>query len=122
MLGADAGIIEAGTDGMNVGGLPVFVLKNVGNAAVQNPRLSCAERGGMLPERTSAAARFDTNELHILIINERMEDARRVAAATDAGDDAIGKTAFDLHALLARLATDARLEISHHFGKRMRPG
>ena len=54
------------------------------------------------------------------IVDERVEDADRVAAAADAGHDGVGQPAGQLEDLRARLAADHRLELAHHQRIRMR--
>ena len=47
MLGADAGIVEAGRDGMAFQDLPVGVLQQVGAVAVQHAGAAAGHRGGV---------------------------------------------------------------------------
>ena len=65
---------------MDVGGLAVFVLQDVGEAAVQHAGLAVAERGGVLAERGAAAAGFDADQFHGFVVDERGENPGRVAA------------------------------------------
>ncbi len=51
-----------------------------------------------------------------------MEEADRIRAAADAGDERIGKAALALHHLRARLLADDRLEVAHHRGIGMGTG
>ena len=54
------------------------------------------------------------------IRDEGVEDAHRVAAAADAGDDRVRQPAELLEALRPRFAADHRLELAHHQRIRMR--
>ncbi len=58
------------------------------------------------------ATGFDADETHG-IVAERMEDANRIRAATDAGHDGIGQAAGALEHLCPRLFADHRLETPH---------
>ena len=50
------------------------------------------------------------------ILDERMEQPDRVAAAADAGDRVVGQAARCLEDLRARFAPDDRLEVAHEHG------
>ena len=54
--------------------------------------------------------------------HERGEDADRVRAAADAGQDGVGQPALALEHLLARLVADDPLEVADHRRERVRPG
>ena len=53
---------------MDVGGLAVVVLEDVGEAAVQDAGLALGEGGGVLAEGAAAAAGFDADELHGAVV------------------------------------------------------
>ena len=61
VLGADAGVVEAGADGVDIGGLAVFVLEDVGHHAVQDTGFSLGESGGVLTEGAAAATGFNAD-------------------------------------------------------------
>src|SRR5690242_17147774 len=90
MLGADAGIIEPGRHRMRLEYLTVVVLQEVRAIAVQNTRASGGQRRRVLARFDTFAARFDTDELHICMLDVRMEDTDRIAPAAHAGNDVIG--------------------------------
>jgi hypothetical protein len=48
VLGADAGVVEAGGDAVDFCGLAVVVLEDVGEAAVEDAGLALCEGGGVL--------------------------------------------------------------------------
>ncbi len=62
----------------------------------------------------AVAGRFDADDLHGLVIEERVEQADGVGAATDAGNQRVGQAAFLLQDLLAYFVADHRLEVAHH--------
>ena len=68
----------------------------------------------------AVAARLDADELDG-IVDERMEGADGVGAATDAGDDGIREPAVLRRELRLRLDADDALELAHHQGERVRP-
>src|SRR4051794_30869900 len=61
VFGADAGVVEAGGDAVDVGGLAVVVLEDVGECAVEDAGLALGEGGGVLAEGGAAAAGFDAD-------------------------------------------------------------
>ena len=61
VFGADAGVVQAGGDGVDVGGLAVFVLQDVGEGAVEDAGAAVVEGGGVLAEGGAAAAGFDAD-------------------------------------------------------------
>src|SRR5438105_13915318 len=75
-----------------------------------------------MPARNdSFSARLDADQFHRFVADKRIEHSRRVAAATDAGDDGVGQAADLLQALLARLVTDDRLKVPDDERERVRP-
>ena len=62
----------------------------------------------MLAGLQPSAGAFDTDELHIGVIEEGGEHADRVAAAADAGDHVSPAGALPAEALLAGLVADDR--------------
>src|SRR5262245_47598980 len=121
MFGTDARVVEAGGDGMALEDLPVIVLEEIGAIAVQHAGPSAGHRGGMTVRDIEAvAAGFDPIDRDRWLIEEGMEQAHRVRAAADAGDERVGQPPFPLQHLLACLAPDHRLEVAHHGGIGMR--
>ena len=79
-----------------------------------------AKRAACWPLRMPEPARLDADHAHARSLQERMEQADRVAAAADARDQRGGQPAFLLQDLPARLAPDDALEIADHHGIRVR--
>ena len=89
---------------------------------MQHARATAGQRGAMLFALEPLAAGFDADDLHVLVVEERVEQADGVRAAADSGDQRVGQTAFGLHHLLAGFVADHRLEIAHHGRIGMRAG
>ena len=68
------------------------------------------------------AAGLDTDHCHPRLVEKGMEQAHRVRAAADAGDQRVGEAAFGLFELHPRLVPDDRLEVAHHHRVGVRPG
>src|SRR5438093_13747198 len=60
------------------------------------------------------AGGLHTDELHIEIVEKRVEGADRIRSASYAGNDGPWKPPGSLQHLRARLATDQRLKSAHH--------
>ena len=73
------------------------------------------------PGSVGSPAGLDADQFHFRVLDQRIEHARRVAAAADAGHDHVGQAAELLQALGPRLAADDRLEIADDPRKGMRP-
>ncbi len=58
----------------------------------------------------------------LAVVEERMEQADRIGAAADAGDERVRQAAVLVEHLRARFAADDRVEIAHHLRIRMRTG
>src|SRR5690554_193576 len=89
MFRPDARIVEPRRNGMAITDLAVFVLQQIGAVAVKHTRLAALERGAVLAGLDALARRFHAVNLHGRIIEERMEQAHRIGAATDAGNDGV---------------------------------
>ena len=114
VLGADGRIVQAGGDRVGRLDVAVPVLEDDAARALQH-----ADRAGGEPRRVAArgdglAARLDPDQPHAGIVDEPVEDARRVAAAAHAGDDRGRQPAGLLQDLTPRLLPDDRLELPHH--------
>ena len=107
---------------MGLDDLPVVVADHIGAVAMQHARTAGGDRGGMPAGLDAVARRFDADDRHFGIVEERMEQADRVAAAADAGDDRIRQPAIVGQHLRARLASDHGVEIAHHARIRIRAG
>src|SRR5690606_15864748 len=103
MLRADTWIVETGADRVAFENLAVFVLQQLGAVAVQRAGPPTTDGGAMLEAIVDAAARrFDADQAHALVCNERMKQPDRVGAAADAGHDGVRQTAFALQNLRPR--------------------
>ena len=65
---------------------------------------------------------LDADQATSFVIEEGVEQAHRVRAAADAGDQQVGQAAVRLEHLGAGLRADHRLEIAHHRGIGVRAG
>ena len=101
--------------------LPVIVIEQERLAAVQNAHAAGAQGRAVLLGVKPPAPGFDADEFDVFIIHEGMEQADGIAAAPHAGHTGVGKPAFGLENLRARLAPDDGLEIAYHLRERMRP-
>ena len=116
----DARVIQAGRDGMRLDDLAVLVLQQIGAVAVQNTREAGRERRRVLAGVDALARRLDADELHARLVDVRVEDAHRVRAAADAGDDVVRLAARHLRHLHAAFLADHGLEVAHHHRVRVR--
>ena len=99
----------------------VLVLQHERARALQHAGAAAGEARRVPPADDRLAAGLDADQPHVAVVEERVEDADRVAAAADARDDRVGQPAGLLEDLRARLAADHRLELAHHQRIRMRP-
>src|SRR3546814_8854686 len=95
MFGADAGIVESGGDAVRLGDLTVLVLEQIGFVAVEDAGAAAGEAGGVAPVEPFARG-LDADDLDPRIVEEGMEQADRVGAAADRGDQHVGQAAFRL--------------------------
>ena len=112
VLGPDAGVVEPGRDRVRVGDLAVVVGEHRRARAVQHAGAAAAE--------ARRARRLDADEPHVGVVEEAGEDADRVRAAADAGDDRVGQPALGREDLLARLVADHPLQLADELGIRRR--
>ena len=103
VLGADAGVVEAGGDRVADGDLAVVVLQQVRLVAVEDTDLAAADAGRVFPARDAIPGRLAADELHARLADERCEDAHGVAAAADAGEDLVRQPPLLFANLLAGL-------------------
>ena len=69
------------------------------------------------------AAGLEADEPHAGVVEEAVEDAHRVGAAADAGDDGVGQPAGRARAPAARASSPMTLvEVADHLGERVRAG
>ncbi len=111
---ADAGIVQAGGNGVGVGDLAILVLQQEGAIAVQHARRAAGHAGGVLAAVEAVAGGLDADDLHAGIVEEGVEQADGVGAAADAGHQRVGQAAFLLQDLFAHFVADHRLEVADH--------
>src|SRR5689334_3595983 len=114
MLGTNCRVIQSGRDRMRQLDIPVLVLQHEGAGALEYASAAAGEAGGVTAAGNLLASCFDADEPHIAILDERIEDTHRVAAAADAGDDCGWQTAGELQYLGARFLADDRLKLADH--------
>ena len=107
---------------MRVADLPVLVLQQVSPVAVQDAGLAAGQGGGVQSGLDAVAAGLNTDHCDPSLVEKGMEQAHRVRAAADAGDQRVGEAAFGLFELHPRLVPDDRLEVAHHHRVGVRPG
>src|SRR6185295_11539099 len=93
VLGADAGVVEARRDRVRLRDLSGLALENVALAALEHPDLAGGERGAVLPGLDPTPGRLDADHPHAAVVEERVEEPHRVAAAADARDQVVGQAA-----------------------------
>src|SRR6478672_2775105 len=86
MLRPDGCVIEAGRNGMCQLDVPRVVLQYEGSRSLENTCTAARESCRMAARRDFLAARFDADQSHGLVVEEAVEDADGVTAATDARD------------------------------------
>mmetsp|Transcript_59253 Transcript_59253/g.139760 ORF Transcript_59253/g.139760 Transcript_59253/m.139760 type:complete len:374 (+) Transcript_59253:221-1342(+) len=122
MLGADAGVVQAGRDRVRFGDLAVGVLQQIGAVAMQHARRAGTQRGGVLAARDALPRGFDADQAHLIMGDVRVEDADGVAAAAHAGEHGVGLAARHLGHLHQALVADDALEVAHHHRVGVRAG
>ena len=121
VLGADARIIEAGRNRVDVERLSVVVLQ----------ARSCSCRAARLWRRTTACWRVLPEpdprppastpvSATVFVVDEWIKHAGRVRPAADAGDDFVRQSAQIVQALLPRFAADHGLEVADDHREGMR--
>ncbi len=111
MLRTDAGVVQAGRDGVRLLDLAVLVLHEVAAHAVDDARHAPPDGG--------AAGWFGAHQPGAGV-DEAGEQPGRVGPAADAGDDDVGVAAGECPALLARLVADDPVQLAHHPRVRVR--
>src|SRR5215471_3710941 len=121
MLGSNTRVIESGGNGVRRVHLSGFILQEVTQRSVQNAGPSARERCRVMSGVESFAGRFDADELHVAVVDERVKRTHRVRAAADARDDGLWQLSDALHELRLRLTANDRLEVANHAGIWRRP-
>ena len=86
----------------------------IGAVAVQDPRAPGRERRRVLAGLHPGAARLDSVQRDVRVVQERVEQPHRVRASSDAGDAGVGQAALQIEHLRAGLAPDHGVEVAHH--------
>ena len=121
MLGPDARIVEARGHRIRFLDLAVVVLQQQRIRALQHAGPAVGERRGVVAELLARAARFDADDLHRRVADERMEHADRIRAAAHAGDHRVGQRARLRSSICARASlADHGLQLAHEVRIRMR--
>src|SRR5262245_53102733 len=87
---------------------------------MQDARSTVRDGRGVLTETRAGAAGFEAEQLHALVFHERMEQPDRVRTTADARNRDVGQLPRRIEHLLARLAADDRLQLTHDVRIRMR--
>src|SRR6266853_3375063 len=106
---------------MRPSNLAIRVLQDVRVGALQDARQTSAQTSGVFADLVAASAGFNANQLYPLVAEKLIENANRVRAASDTGDDGGRQLAFRFQDLCAGFATDHGMKVAHHRGIRMRP-
>src|SRR5262249_6882758 len=118
---ANAGIVQASRHGMNIGCLTVGILQYVAECPVQHTGLAMTQCCGVLAWLRAAAASLHSDQVDTCFARKGVEDAGRVAAATDTRDHHVGQPANLLQRLLFRLSANHRLEVADNHWEGMWP-
>ena len=114
VLGAAAGVVQAGRDRVGLEDLAHLVLQHGRQRSVQHAGApGDRERRAVAAGLERLAAGLDADERDALVADEGREDPDRVRAAADAGDDAVGQAPLALEDLRARLVADHPLQVAH---------
>src|SRR6476660_6037681 len=94
--------------------LSVGILKKIGHGPLQHTWRSSGKSRRMFSARDSQTARFNTDHLHLLIPDKRMEESDGIAATADAGNETIRQPSFCRQDLSPSFPSDDGLEITNH--------
>ena len=100
--------------------LPLRILQHERARALQHAGGAARESRRVTARADRFAAGLDADQAHVAIVDERVEDADRVAAAADAGDHRVRQSAGLLEDLPSRFPADHRLKLADHQRIRMR--
>ena len=101
--------------------IAVLVLQHERARALEHARAAAGKPRGVPAADNLLAARLHADQAHLTIVDERIEDADRVAAAADARHDRVRKPPGLLDDLLPRFAADHGLKLAHHQRVGVRP-
>ena len=121
VLGPNRRVVEARGNRMGQLDIAVLVLQHERARALEHARAAAGKPRGVPAADNLLAARLHADQAHLTIVDERIEDADRVAAAADARHDRVRKPAGLLDDLPPRFAADHRLKLAHHQRVGVRP-
>eukprot|EP00123_Amoebidium_parasiticum_P018300 comp24164_c0_seq1/m.44071 comp24164_c0_seq1/g.44071 ORF comp24164_c0_seq1/g.44071 comp24164_c0_seq1/m.44071 type:complete len:327 (+) comp24164_c0_seq1:222-1202(+) len=121
VLRAHPGIVQAGADAVCGGDLALVVLQQVCAGAVQHPRLARTQSGRMPPRLHPVTTSLHAHQLHLLVVDERVEDAHGIAATAHTGNHIVRQFPGRLEHLLTGLLADDRLKVAHNHGEWIGP-
>ena len=116
MLRTDTRIVEPRRDRVRRQDLPVRVLEEVAQRAVQHSGLAGGEGGAVMARGDPFAGSLDPDETDTAVVEEAAEHPHRIGATADAGHHRGREPPLPREQLLARFAADDRLEVAHHPG------
>src|SRR5688572_2912222 len=90
--------------------IAMLVLQDPGASTLQHASGAARESCGVTAGLNRFTTRFDTNQAHIAIVDEGIEDADGIAAAADACDDRVGQASRLRKDLPPGLPADHRLK------------
>src|SRR5437660_6346912 len=100
---------------MRCGDLSRIVLKHVRVSPLQDSRRPAAETRCMLSQIGTAPTGFNSNQLHLLVGKEFIDDPHRIRASSHAGNYSVREPACLLQDLLAGFTADAAMKIANHY-------
>src|SRR6266478_3791841 len=94
--------------------LTSFVLQYVRIRTLQHARQSPAKSRRMITQLLAATSSFDSDQLHLLVSDEVVENSDSIRAAANARNDDRRQFALGFHNLRPRLTSDHSVKIAHH--------
>ena len=101
--------------------LSVFVLEQVGHAAMKHTHIPGDQGRGVFTCVNTSTTCLDTHQLYAFVPDEFVEQAHRVGSTPDTSYRVVGQSANSGKKLLAGLPAYDGLKVSHHLGIWMRP-
>ena len=107
---------------MGFDGLAIGILHHIGVRPLERTGCPAGECGGVASGLDAVAACLVTDQAHVRVVEERVEDADGVGSPADAGGDRVGQPTGLVQHLGPGLQTDDALEVAHHQWERMWSG
>ena len=114
VLGSDRRVVETGRNRVCRFDVAVGILQHKATGALKNAHCPGRKAGGMQAWRQRFAPGLDTDQSHGGVVHKAVKDAKRVASTADARHDHVWHPPGELDELLSCLATNHRLELTHH--------